>query len=127
MKKEIKDYTGLSLKIIGISVFALIIFMVVGSIIWNTYSLSFQIFKLLVLGSTWVVVLSLLYFFISVIYSQFRDKRILWGVIDIILLITFLYLKGEKSDYAMLVFVILLISCCKYYFSYIKLKFRKKK
>jgi len=132
MKKEMKDYTGLSLKIVGVSFLIMLSAMCLGATISSFIddihnSLCFEILRVFVLGSYGVVVLSILYFFISVIYNQFKDKRILWGIINIILLISFLYLRSEESDDAMLPFIILLISCLKYYFSYIKPKLAKKK
>jgi hypothetical protein len=45
-----RNYTGLSLKILGVSIITLLVFVGLGSLINNTHSLSFQIFGVLVLG-----------------------------------------------------------------------------
>jgi len=119
MKKEI-NYTNLSLKTAVVSLIIMFVAMYFGSVTNDLH-------RGLVLGSYGVAALSLLYFFVSMIYHQLRDKRILWGIINVILLIFFLSLRSNESDYTMLPFIIVLISCLKYYFSYIKPKLIKKK
>lgn len=123
-KKEMKDYIGLSLKIAGVSFIILILIMVLSTIL-NIIDVSL---RLLIFEITrTIVLLSLLYFFVSVIYNQFKDKIIFWGIINTILLISGISLWGEDADAAMFPLVICFISCVVYYSKYIKPKFKKKK
>ena len=120
-KGKTKNYMNLSLKIFGISVIAIFVFLGFGFLVNdNLNSLPFKIVLTLIYGSFGVLVLSLLYFFVSVICNQFRDKKILWGVIDILLLISFLVLRRENGNVVSIYFAIALTSCLYYYFYYIR-------
>src|SRR3989344_262545 len=119
MKKEKKDYIGLSLKIAGISFIIMFIAMYLGSV-------TNEIHRGVVFGSYGVLRLSLIYFFVSVIYNQFRDKRILWGIVNIIFLIVYLANYGKYEDVDFVAIVIVFISCLWYYFFKIKQRFTKK-
>ena len=126
-KEKTKNYIGLSLSILGISVIVLFMFLGLGFLVnGNLDSLSFKIVLILIQGSFGIVVLSLTYFFVSVIYNQFRDKRILWGITDILLLIFFLLLWVANGNFA-LILGIVFASCFSYYFSYIVPNLKKKK
>lgn len=124
MKKEAKDYAGLSLKVVGISFISLILIMIFSTIL-NVIDVST---RYLIFEITRAIVLVFIFcFFVSVIHSQFKDKRILWGIINLIFLISYLSLWGSNIDEAMLPLVIGFISCLVYYLKHIKPRFRKKK
>lgn len=84
----------------------------------------FEIFRMFILCSYGVLIISFLYFFISVIYYQFKDKRTLWGIINVLLLISFIW--GREDDWGILVIIILLVSCSIYNDRHILPKFAKK-
>lgn len=135
MKKEKKNYTGLFLKILGISFLVLTSIMVLVLLFIPNLeippdTLLSEIIRIFMLGLYGVLFLSMFLFFVLVIYSQFKDKRIIWGIINTIALIiyfgSYLYDK-EVSESGILAFIILIISCLWYYFKHIKPKFRKKK
>jgi len=119
-KKEI-NYAYLSLNIIGIS---LCIFIILAIVLMITDS-SF----IARLGSVSMIVMfiSFFIFFASAIYTQFKDKRFLWGIINVILIILWLVNYGEENDIGITSFIIVLISCLWYYFHYIKPKFKSKR
>ncbi len=115
-KKKAKDYAGLFLKIAGIFFIIMILTMFFSAFlnVKNLY-LFFEIARAIVL-------LSMFLFFVSVIHHQFENKRILWGIINTILLIYGLLLWREDIDEAMFLLAICFISCLVYG---ITLKIRK--
>ncbi len=120
-KKEAINYTGLSLKVAIISFIALILIMVLSTIL-NTIDTS--ICMLIYETARTIIILSLLYFFISTIYNQFRNKRILWAIINTFLLITGISLWFEDIDEALFPLAICLVSCLVFYFKHIKPNFK---
>ena len=123
-KKSAKDYARLSLKIIGISFISLILIMILSTILniidTSTRMLIYEIIRVIVL-------ISISYFFISVAYYQFKNTRVLWAVINLILLVSYLSLYGNDTEEAMIPLVIGFISCLVYYLKHIKPKFKNKK
>ncbi len=132
MKKEKKNYTGLFLKILGISFLVLTFVMLLSLLLnldLNPDTLLFDIFRIFMLGLYGVFYLSMFFFFVFVIYNQFKDKKIIWGIINIIALIMYYssYSYDERVDgVGILSFIILIISCLCYYFSYTKPKFKNR-
>jgi len=68
-------------------------------------------------------------FLIATIYTQFKDKKYLWGFISIVLFLGVLenYYNESENNPAIACAVILLISSIYYYFVHIRPKFKKKK
>ena len=123
-----RDYTSLSLRMGVIFLLTMFFFMFLSIILDIVKGTSaFEILRIFILGSYSIVILSLLCSFFSIVYNQFRNRKILWGVINIILFILFLASRGNEEDYTAVIFIILLISCLRYYFVHIKPKFKKKK
>ena len=122
-KKEAINYIGLSLKVAIISFIALILIMVLSTIL-NIIDTSIRL--LIYETARTIVILSLLYFFVSIIYNQFRNKRILWGIINIFLFIIGISLWWEDIDEALFPLAICFVSCLVFYFKSIKPKFKKK-
>ena len=125
MKKEEKDYAGLFLKIFGITILLYFVISIISALT-NTN----ELWKLSIIAMHLAVVC----FFISVIDYQFKDKKVIWGIISVVLTlisievsistIFSLYGGTEKTSYAPLINI---LSCLLYYFIYIRPKFRKKK
>ncbi len=122
MKKENspkKNYVGLFLKIAIVSFVVMFVFMIIGAITdVETGSSAFEAIRVFVLGFMYSTQLFSLLFVICVIYRQFKDGRILWAVITIIL-----FGLAISEDWGA---IPVLISCLWYYFAHIKPEFNER-
>ena len=106
------NYVELSLRIIVLSVIALVIAMFLGAA-------GNDLHRTLVLSLWTVVLLTTISCFAIITYQQFKDKRTLWALIDVGLIFGYIYYFGdESSDWAIFCFVALVISCGYYYHKY---------
>lgn len=116
MEKNTRNYVSLCLNITLVALLVIIIFGISAPAYFDALQ-----------PIPWhILALSFLSIFGSVIYYQFKDKKILWGIINIVLLITYIDYYGTDDDNLSYAFALLLISSMIYYFKYIKPRFAKK-